>query len=204
MVCGGTCEHGIRWFGPNHNKWSLSDLREEIVRYALCCMDDLFKKWTALSDEYQKHFALLQKGDESARLEARRLAKELDLLTREMRAPEGRHGDRMKAGIYQIKFTMDTQSLGSGAVVVKGRTFVGADGIHFYRGDIRREGTEVAVLMELTRHNFAVESPFGNEALFTLRWRGTIEEDFSFQLEHQLENSRSPVRVAGRLVDAAD
>ncbi|CAN7775721.1 hypothetical protein LJR175_007776 [Variovorax sp. LjRoot175] len=167
-------------------------------------MDDIFNKWTALSDEYQKQFALLQTGDKSACKEARRLAKELDLLTREMRAAESRNGDRMKAGIYQIQFTMDTRSLGSGAVVVKGRSFVGADGIHFYRGDIRREGTEVAVLMEVTRHNFAVGSPFGNEALFTLRWRGAIAADFSFQLEHQLANSRSTVRVSGRIVDAAD
>lgn len=59
-------------------------------------------------------------------------------------------------------------------------------------------------LMEVTRHNFAVGSPFGNEALFTLRWRGAIAADFSFQLEHQLANLRSTVRVAGRIVDAAD
>ena len=112
-------------------------------------MDEMFNRWSALSDEYQKQFALLQQGGESARTEARRLAKELDLLTREMRASEVRHGDRMKAGIYRIKFTMDARSLGSGAIVVKGRSFVGADGIHFYRGDIRREGTEAVMLMDL-------------------------------------------------------
>ena len=168
-------------------------------------MDEIFNKWTALSDEYLKHFGLLQKGDESARTEARRLAKELELFTREMRTSESRHRDRMRAGIYQIKFTMDTRSRGSGAVVVKGRSFVGADGINFYRGNIRREATEVAMLMEVTRHNFSVESPFGNEAtVFTVRWRGTVDEDFSFQLEHQLANSRSTVRVAGRIVYAAD
>lgn len=167
-------------------------------------MDKMFSKWTSLSDEYQKQFALLRKGGELARTEARRLAKELDLLTRQMRTSKGRHRDRMKAGIYQIRFTMDTRSLGSGAVVVKGRSFVGADGVHFYRGDIRREGTAASMLMEVTRHNFSVESPFGNvAALFTLRWRGTIKDDFSFQLEHQLANSRSIVRVAGRIVDAS-
>lgn len=168
-------------------------------------MDALFNKWSALSDEYQKQFSLLQQGGESARTEARRLAKELDLLTREMRASEVRHGDRMKAGIYRIKFTMDARTLGSGAVVVKGRSFVGADGIHFYRGNIRREGTEAVMLMEVTRHNFSVQSPFGEKAaLFTLRWRGTVEEDFRFQFEHRLANSRSTVHVAGRIVDATD
>lgn len=167
-------------------------------------MDDLFNKWTKLSDAYQEQFALLQQGDESARQEARRLAKELELLTREMRTSERRDGDRMKAGIYQIKFTTEMRSLGSGAVVVKGRNFVGADGIHFYRGDIRREGTLVTVLMEVTRHNFAVDSPFGKEALFTLRWRGTVEADSSFQLEHQLANSRMTVHAAGKIVDAAE
>ena len=165
----------------------------------------MFSKWTSLSDEYQKQFALLRKGGELARTEARRLAKELDLLTRQMRTSKGRHRDRMKAGIYQIKFTMEARSLGSGAVVVKGRSFVGADGIHFYRGDIRREGTEAVMLMEVTRHNFSVQSPFGEKAaLSTLRWRGSVEEDFGFQFEHRLANSRSTVHVAGRIVDAAD
>jgi hypothetical protein len=167
-------------------------------------MDEIFKKWTALSDEYQKQFALLEKGDESARTEARRLAKELALLTREMRAAESRGSDRMRPGIYHIRFIVDGQSLGAGAVMVKGQSFVGADGTHYYRGDIRRQGSELAVLMEMTRHNFAAESPFGKEALFTLRWRGSIAEDFAFQLEHRSASSSSIVHVVGRLVDPAD
>jgi hypothetical protein len=165
-------------------------------------MDEIFSRWTALSDEYHRQFSLLTSGDEKARVLVRRLAKELETVTREMREIERRQGERMKPGIYELKFTMNGQSLGVGAVVIKGRSFVGADGLQFYRGEIWRQGAVASVLMEVTRHNFATSSPFGNQALFTLKWRGFVAEDSSFQLEHQLASASSTVYVAGQLLQA--
>jgi hypothetical protein len=163
-------------------------------------MDEIFDKWTALSDEYHRQFLLLQAGDESVRPMVRQLAKELEVLTRAMREAERRAGERMKPGIYEIKFTMDGRSLGTGVVIIKGRSFVGADGVQFYRGDIQREAAVVSVLMEVTRHNFAVHSPFGSQALFTLKWRGFVAEDFGFQLQHRPTGSSSTIYVAGKLL----
>lgn len=178
-------------------------LQHSGLAFSYSTMDDIFRKWTALSDEYQRQVVLLRRGDKTARQEARRLAKELEALSLLMRdAPQGPR-DRMTPGIYEVKFTTAAGAHGMGAVVIKGKFFVGADGIHYYRGDIHREGPQITVLMEVTRHNFAVASALGSQSLFTLKWRGCVGDDSGFSLECLPPASDVTVYVTGTLLQAA-
>lgn len=45
-------------------------------------IDTSFERWTQLSDAYEQHLLHMKQGDENARAEAIRLARELDALTR--------------------------------------------------------------------------------------------------------------------------
>jgi hypothetical protein len=83
--------------------------------------------------------------------------------------------------------------------VIKG-SFVGVDGLQVYRGDIHREGPVATVLLEVTRHNFGVTSVLGTQALFTLKGRGKIADDSSFQLACRPPNANLEVEVVGRLL----
>jgi len=49
---------------------------------SLTSTDTSFERWTQLSDAYEQHLLHMKQGDERARVEAIRLARELDALTR--------------------------------------------------------------------------------------------------------------------------
>ncbi|MDR6535128.1 hypothetical protein [Variovorax soli] len=55
-----------------------------------------FERWTKLSDAFELHLSRMRQGDEKARAEAIRLARELDALTRligcELNDAQRRHG----------------------------------------------------------------------------------------------------------------
>jgi hypothetical protein len=44
--------------------------------------DTSFERWTQLSDAFKQHLSRMKEGDEEARAEAIRMARELDTLTR--------------------------------------------------------------------------------------------------------------------------
>ena len=49
---------------------------------SLTPIDTSFDRWTQLSDAFKQHLSRMKEGDEEARAEAVRLARELDALTR--------------------------------------------------------------------------------------------------------------------------
>lgn len=49
---------------------------------SLTPIDASFDRWTQLSDAFEQHLSRMKQGDEKARAEAIRLARELDALTR--------------------------------------------------------------------------------------------------------------------------
>ena len=106
----------------------------------------------------------------------------------------------MKNGIYEATFTTSQGTLGNAAVMIKGRSFVGADGVHFYRGEIDSTPEETRVIMEVTRHNFAFDSAFGSQAIFTLDWRGEAIGDAAFKLGCQPDGLDITIYVTGRLL----
>jgi len=110
----------------------------------------------------------------------------------------------MKNGIYEATFTTSVGTLGKAAVLINKRSFVGADGLQFYRGEIDQSNGEVSVIMEVTRHNFAAESPLGNQPIFTLSWKGRTLGDESFKLDCEPAGSGIRIYVTGALVKAFD
>ncbi|MEJ7687283.1 MAG: hypothetical protein WKG52_10000 [Variovorax sp.] len=160
------------------------------------CLNINFQKWVALTKAYEEHFLSLQKGDLSVRSEITRISKELRHLDELNAEP----AETIQPGIDGTEFTANAGKLRVGAVVVKGKTFVGADGLQFYRGQIKRKGSAVSVLMEVTRHNYAVQSAFGTDALFTLKWVGSVESNSVFKLECRPPGSDLVVRVTGTLL----
>ena len=110
----------------------------------------------------------------------------------------------MKNGIYEATFTTSVGTLGKSAVLISRNTFVGADGLQFYRGEIDQNHGEVSVIMEVTRHNFAAESPLGNQPIFTLTWKGKATGDEAFKLECEAAGSGVRIYVTGTLLKAFD
>jgi len=110
----------------------------------------------------------------------------------------------MKNGIYEATFTTSVGTLGKAAVLINRNVFVGADGLQFYRGEIDQTDGEVSVIMEVTRHNFVVESPLGREPIFTLTWRGTTQGEESFKLSCEAAGSGVRIYVSGTLLNAFD
>lgn len=49
---------------------------------SLTPIDTSFDRWTQLSDAFKQHLSRMREGDDEARAEAIRLARELDALTR--------------------------------------------------------------------------------------------------------------------------
>lgn len=110
----------------------------------------------------------------------------------------------MRNGIYEATFTTSVGTLGKSAVLISKDTFVGADGLQFYRGEIDQAGSEVTVIMEVTRHNFAAESPLGTQPIFTLTWKGKSTGDTAFKLECEPAGSDIRIYVSGTLLKALD
>lgn len=110
----------------------------------------------------------------------------------------------MRNGIYEATFTTSVGTLGKAAVLISRNTFVGADGLQFYRGEIDQSHGEARVIMEVTRHNFAAESPLGKQPMFTLTWTGRTMRDEAFKLECQPEGSDVRIYVSGTLLKAFD
>lgn len=110
----------------------------------------------------------------------------------------------MKNGIYETTFTTSVGTLGKSVVLISKNTFVGADGLQFYRGEIDQNDSEVSVIMEVTRHNFATESPLGSQPIFTLTWKGKSLDDEAFKLECEPAGSGIRIYVTGTLVKALD
>ncbi|MBS0453177.1 MAG: hypothetical protein JSS14_17920 [Proteobacteria bacterium] len=110
----------------------------------------------------------------------------------------------MKNGIYESTFTTSVGTLGKSAVLINKNTFVGADALQFYRGEIDQSQSDVSVIMEVTRHNFAAESPLGNQPIFTLTWKGKAIGDDAFRLECEPAGSGIRIYVSGTLVKAFD
>jgi hypothetical protein len=55
---------------------------EAAMQDSVTPIDTSFERWTQLSDAYEQHLLHMKQGDERARAEAIRLARELDALTR--------------------------------------------------------------------------------------------------------------------------
>ncbi len=89
----------------------------------------------------------------------------------------------MKNGIYEATFTTSIGTWGSAVMLIRNGSFVGADGLQFYRGKIDQTLDDLRVIMEVTRHNFSTESAFGNESMFTLNWRGKAIDESTFKME---------------------
>lgn len=106
----------------------------------------------------------------------------------------------MKNGIYETTFTTHLGTLGTAAVLVKDDTFVGADDMQFFRGEIDYADGGVRVIMEVTRHNFSRESAFGSAHMFTLTWTGTESENSTFRLSCQPQDVELRLFVTGRLL----
>ena len=51
---------------------------------SLTAIDASFDRWTQLSDAFELHLSRMKQGDDKARAEAIRLARELDALTRQI------------------------------------------------------------------------------------------------------------------------
>jgi hypothetical protein len=49
---------------------------------SMTAIDASFERWTQLSDAFEQHLSHMKQGDDEARAEALRLARELDALTR--------------------------------------------------------------------------------------------------------------------------
>ena len=110
----------------------------------------------------------------------------------------------MKNGIYEATFTTSVGTLGKAAVLINKSAFVGADGLQFYRGEIDRSDGALSVIMEVTRHNFAAESPLGTQPTFTLAWKGKAIGDDAFKLDCEPAGSGIRIYVTGTLVKAFD
>lgn len=110
----------------------------------------------------------------------------------------------MKSGVYEVKFTTNVGTLGTAALVIKNQVFAGADGVQFYRGHFEQVGSDLTAVMEVTRHNFAVQSAFGDEALFTLEWHGKTALDTSFRATCHPPGRDLAVYVFGELLRASD
>ena len=110
----------------------------------------------------------------------------------------------MKNGIYEASFTTNKGTLGTAAVMVKDGAFSGADAVQFFRGDIEQNGAELRVMMEVTRHNFAVDSAFGQAPVFTIRWSGEDVGDTTFRLEARPEDVDVALYVTGKLLKEFD
>ncbi|MEJ8825743.1 GrlR family regulatory protein [Variovorax humicola] len=106
----------------------------------------------------------------------------------------------MKNGIYEAHFTTDRGMLGSGAVLIKDGHAYGADDLQFYRGEITQSGEDLEVIMEVTRHNFAATSAFGNKSVFTLHWRGKSLAQTAFKMDCRPEGVDVVVYVSGRML----
>ncbi|MDM0045784.1 hypothetical protein QTH91_14950 [Variovorax dokdonensis] len=106
----------------------------------------------------------------------------------------------MKNGIYEATFTTNVGTLGKAAVIINRNAFVGVDGLQFYRGEIDRNGDDVSVIMEVTRHNFVTESALGSEPFFTLTWRGRTQGDSTFRLSCEPPGSDLRIYVSGTLL----
>jgi len=55
---------------------------EATMQDSLTPIDTSFERWTKLSDAFEQHLSHMKQGDEKARAEALRMARELDALTR--------------------------------------------------------------------------------------------------------------------------
>jgi hypothetical protein len=55
---------------------------EAAMHDSLTPIDTSFDRWTQLSDAFKQHLSRMKEGDDEARAEAVRLARELDALTR--------------------------------------------------------------------------------------------------------------------------
>lgn len=110
----------------------------------------------------------------------------------------------MKNGMYEATFTTNTGKLGTAAVLIKDGSFVGADSMQFYRGNIDQTPDDMRVIMEVTWHDFSMESAFGNAALFTLTWVGKALTDSSFKLACQPEGIDLTIYVTGKMLGSVD
>ncbi|MBB3178074.1 GrlR family regulatory protein [Variovorax sp. Sphag1AA] len=108
----------------------------------------------------------------------------------------------MKNGIYESTFTTNVGNLGKGTILINRNLFVGADALHFYRGEIDRSDGELNVLMEVTRHNFAADSPLGRDPIFTLNWSGTSLGNETFKLSCEPAGSGVRIYASGTLLKA--
>ena len=110
----------------------------------------------------------------------------------------------MKNGIYKVEFTTNVGNLGVAAIVVRNQSVVGADGLQFYRGTFEQDGSKLMLVMEVVRHNFAVESAFGDQSLFTLQWEGEALSEASFKATCEPPGEQLTIHVTGRLLEATD
>ncbi|HYP84210.1 hypothetical protein [Variovorax sp.] len=108
----------------------------------------------------------------------------------------------MQDGIYEALFTTSKGALGTTAILIRGRAFVGADELHFYRGEIDQSDDEAQVIMEVTRHDFSTPSAFGSDAMFTLTWRGKPIGDSAFRLSCEPPELGLKIYVSGSLLKA--
>jgi hypothetical protein len=106
----------------------------------------------------------------------------------------------MKDGIYEVIFTTDQGNLGSAATVIRGNAFVGADAMHFYRGEFDQVSGDAEVIMEVTRHDFTGDSAFGTAPLFTLTWKGEVIGDSMFKLTCKPETANLTIHITGKLL----
>ncbi|MEJ8848475.1 hypothetical protein [Variovorax rhizosphaerae] len=107
----------------------------------------------------------------------------------------------MRNGIYEASFTTDQGMLGTGAVLIRNQHVYGADDLQFYRGEIVQDGVDLRVIMEVSRHNFAAASAFGDATVFTLNWVGKSLADTGFKMSCQPEGVGVTVYVSGRLLN---
>jgi hypothetical protein len=139
-----------------------------------------------------------------AQRRAARLPTEVPALQRNQISGSTLEGDTMKNGLYEATFTTNTGKLGTAAVLINNGSFVGADSMQFYRGHIDRTAEEMRVIMEVTRHDFSMESAFGNAALFTLTWAGKSLSDSTFKLACQPEDIDLTIYVTGKMLASID
>ena len=64
---------------------------------SVTAIDASFDRWTRLSDAFEQHLSRMKQGDDEARAEAIRLARELDALTRQI--SRSHNGGRQQNGI---------------------------------------------------------------------------------------------------------
>jgi septation ring formation regulator EzrA len=76
------CSLWVRTFASvNANASQICEL-EATMQDSLTPIDTSFERWTKRSDAFEQHLSHMKQGDEKARAEALRLARELDALTR--------------------------------------------------------------------------------------------------------------------------